>query len=350
MLPVVPKSGAGPSAAPSKVGLVLLRSRLFRFLALFLTFLALLGGLSAVELGKPDPLSDPADFPGITLHLTAEAGNALQQAGQAFPAADAGFSAYYRVSSNGGYSLDKAAVDAEIFAPVTSGDLTYRDGLATMIATGGNYTVARLPIINIDYVSATDKLTTTVHVYYDDQGWIVAYLPANTPSAQIWQARTLDAENPSLADVSHTVLLDAINVIYVDGLNKTTPLTAAATGLDYYHWQHPDAANFLMLAVARGEQGGANYPVSFAVPATFQIAEVSAAMWISRDVNPTAPCAKLTLDAADLIAQKCVKGFYHATADLTAFNAQSAHVLKLEQTGRDEGASGGLLMLVYGIP
>ena len=328
----------------------MLHNRLFRFLALCLIFLALMGGLSAVELDRPAPGSDNANFPGITLELPAAAGVALQQAGQAFPAADAGFSAYYRVSDNGSYGLDKAAVDAEIFSPVNSGDLAYRDGLATMIAAGGNYTVASLPIINIDYVSETDKLITTVHVYYDDQGWIVAYLPANTPSAQIWQARTLDAENPSLSDVSHTVLLDAINIIYVDGLNNNTPLTATADGLGYYHWRHPDAANFLLLALARGEEGGASYPVSFAVPADFELAEVSAAMWISRDVNPAAPCAKLTLDAADLIAQECAKGFYHATADLTAFNAQSAHVLKLEQSGRDAGASGGLLMLVYAAP
>ena len=327
----------------------MLRNRLFRFLALSLILLAVLGGLSVVDFGSRATVNDTADFPGITLELTAEASNALQQAGQAFPESDAGFSAYYRVSNSGGYGLDKAAVDAEIFAPVSSGDLTYRDSVASIIATGGNYTVASLPIINIDYVSDTDKLITTVNVYYDDQGWVVAYLPANTSSAQVWQARTLDAENPTLSAVD-TVLLDAINVIYVDGLNNSTPLTTDAAGFNYYHWQHPDAANFLMLAVAHGEQGGANQPVSFAVPATFEVAEVSATLWISQDVNPSAPCAKLTLDAADLIAQKCAKGFYHATADLNTFNAQSAHVMKLEQSARDEGASGGLVMLVYATP
>ena len=328
----------------------MLRKRLFRSLAISLILLAVMGGLSAMNFGGQATVPDTADFPGITFELTAEASNALQQAGQAFPADDAGFSAYYRVPDSGGQRLNKSAVDAEIFAPVSSGDLTYRDSPASIIATGGNYTVASLPIINIDYVSDTDKLITTVNVYYDDQGWIVAYLPADTPSAQIWQARTLDAENPSLSDVSNTVLLDAINIIYKDGLNNSPPLTADTDGLGYYHWQHPDAANLLMLAVARGDQGGANSPVSFAVPSTFEVAEVSAAMWISQDVNPMAPCAELTLDAADLIAQKCAKGFYHATADLTAFNAQSAHVLKLEQSQRDEGASGGLLMLVYATP
>ena len=329
----------------------MLRSPFFRIVALGLALLALIAGLSAVNLdnGASNQTPDGAGFPGITLELTAEASNALQQAGQAFPESDAGFSAYYRVANAGVYGLDKAAVDAEIFAPVSSGDLTYRDSVASIIATGGNYTVATLPIINIDYVSDTDKLITDVNVYYDDQGWIVAYLPVNTPSAQIWQARALDAENPSLSAVD-TVLLDAINVIYVDGLNNSTPLTTAAAGFNYYHWQHPDAANFLMLAMAHGEQGGANQPVSFAVPATFEVAEVSATLWISQDVNPTAPCAKLTLDAADLIAQQCAKGFYHATADLTTFNAQSAHVMKLEQSARDEGAAGGLLMLVYATP
>ena len=82
------------------------------FLALFLIFLALIGGLSAVELGSPPPGSDNPNFPGITLELPAAAEVALQQAGQAFPAAAAGFSAYYRVANNGGYSLDKAAYAA----------------------------------------------------------------------------------------------------------------------------------------------------------------------------------------------------------------------------------------------
>lgn len=330
----------------------MLRSPPFRIVILGLTLLALIGGLSAVNFADetPTPEQEADDFPGITLGLTAAASSALQQAGQAFPESDAGFSAYYRVpNSGGGYGLDKAAVDAEIFAPVSSGDLTYRDSVASIIATGGNYTVATLPIINIDYVSDTDKLITDVNVYYDDQGWIVAYLPAGVPSSQVWQARALDAENPSLSDID-TVLLDAINVIYVDGLNNSTPLTTTDDGFNYYHWQHPTAANFLMLAQSQAQQGGANLPVSFAVPATFQVAEVSATLWISQDVNPSAPCAKLTLDDADLIARQCAKGFYHATADLTAFNAQSAHVMKLEQSARDAGASGGMLMLVYATP
>lgn len=330
---------------------MLLRSPPFRIVILGLTLLALIGGLSAVNFADetPTPEQDADSFPGITLGLTAAASTALQQAGQAFPESDAGFSAYYRVANSGGYGLDKAAVDAEIFAPISSGDLTYRDSVASIIATGGNYTVATLPIINIDYVSDTDKLITNVNVYYDNQGWIVAYLPAGAPSSQVWQARALDAENPSLSDID-TVLLDAINVIYVDGLNNTTPLTTTDSGFNYYHWQHPTAANFLMLAQSQAQQGGASLPVSFAVPASFQVAEVSATMWISQDVNPSAPCAKLTLDDADLIAQQCAKGFYHATADLTAFNAQSAHVMKLEQSARDAGASGGMLMLVYATP
>ena len=141
-------------------------------------------------------------------------------------------------------------------------------------------------------------------------------------------------------------------------MKDPTPVAAIEFRMDQANLTLDDLAPCLggreraaaVLALARGERGGGSYPVSFAVPATFELAEVSAAMWISRDVNPTAPCAKLTLDAADLIAQECAKGFYHATADLTAFNAQSAHVLKLEQSGRDAGAAGGLLMLVYAAP
>ena len=61
------------------------------------------------------------------------------------------------------------------------------------------------------------------------------------------------------------------------------------------------------------------------------------------------PCAMVTLDDAALISEKCEKGITSMNADLENFNARMGHSWKLEQTMRDEGASGALLMILYSV-
>ena len=319
-----------------------LKFTLTKFIACCLVLIVALGALLAINFEDSSPAPEQSVFPGITLGLTAEARESLQTSGQAFPADAAGFSAYYRLSGTGNDRLNKGAIDDYIFKPVGSGSTTLKADPAVLTAMGANYTVASLPLLNIDGIKST------VNVYYDGEGWVVAYLPKDAPSSQIWQARMLDVENPSLSDdnLTHT-LLDAINVV-IDEALQDTAITAA--DLDYYHWQHPEHSSFLMMALARGSQGGDSEPVSFAVPATLNIAEVSGTMWISQDVSAAAPCATFTLDGSDLISQKCGKGFYHATTNANTFSDSAAHSFKLVQSGNDAGASGALLMLVYSAP
>ena len=139
-------------------------------------------------------------FPFVTLGLIAEARQALQQSGDAFPANNAGFSAYYRVpDGSGGFSLDKDAVDQDLFS--NASPTLRRAGVGTLIDIGESHTVGTVPINNID------GLTSNVNIYYDDQGWIVAYVSRGTPSSQVWQAANLSIEDPVLTDVSRTTLV-----------------------------------------------------------------------------------------------------------------------------------------------
>ena len=282
--------------------------------------------------------SESSEFPGITLGLTAEARQSLQLSGEAFPSESAGLSAYYRLGSPGDYGLDKDKVDTHIFGPVPPNLVTPRAGPAVVRSMGANYTIATLPLLNID------RIPSNVNLYYDDQGWIVAYLPANSPSSQIWQAAQLDVENPSLSTVNHT-LLDAINVVLEDALSGTAISDA---DLSYYHWQHEDVDQFLMIAATRDDIG--TYPIAFTVPESFDIVEVSATMWIAQGSNTTAPCATLTLDSEDLIAKKCAKGLYHETVDLYNLGRQASHNFTLTQSDSDQGSSGALLMVIYSTP
>ncbi len=278
-------------------------------------------------------------FGGITLGLTAEAQETLRRAGEAFPADQVGFSAYYRVGSPGNEGLNKRAVDNYIFSDDAARRETPLMGAATLKDMGANYTVAGLTIQNVD------QLPSLVNIYYDDQGWIVAYLPRGAESSQIWQARALDPENPVLTDagLSHT-LLDGINVVVRDGLGNPEVLLSDR-GLGYFHWEHQQTDNFLMLGAALGAEGQDS--VAFSVPSGLEVAEVTVTLWVTQDVHAQAACATVSLDGAVLITERCDKGIYHALVDAGSFAATTAHSLQLTQTRGDWGASGVLLMLFY---
>ena len=314
-----------------------------------LIILAAIGALFAINFVGGSAAPDEAESPGITLGLTGEAREALLQSGQAFPSATAGFSTYYRVpaaNSGGGtgsYGLAKSTVDDRIFGRRLSSVVGRRPAPAVILDLGANYTVASMPLYNIG------GLITTVRVYYDDEGWIVAYLPRGVPPSQIWQARELDDENPSLSDISETVFLDAINVILADGLGGDA-IDHTAEGLGYYHWQYPAADSFLMMAVVQRGVGLA--PVSFAVPELLNIKEVSATLWLTENSGINRPCATLTLGKLDLIPKKCSNGFYNTFLNPDDFNSlvdhsQVAYLMKLTHSEHSGGASGALLMLVY---
>jgi hypothetical protein len=149
----------------------------------------------------------------------------------------------------------------------------------------------------------------------------------------------LSIEEPVLTDISRTTLMDAINAVLVEALNKT-PLTADQLG--YYHWEHPTATDFLMIATARGIIGSDF--VSFAVPGSFTMLEASVSMWISQG---NGPCARTALDGANITGEQCERSFNHVFPNLSDFNSHSAHSLELAHFNDNQGASGALVMLVY---
>lgn len=278
----------------------------------------------------------------IALSPPAGARQATQEQGEeeelAFPTDSAGFSAYYRLMEEGSFSLDKGTVDDYIFSPLVSGASGVRMSPATLVSIGDNFTVAKVALENID------DIVSTVNLYYDDEGWIIAFLPSGAASSQIWQARKEDVENPVVTDIALTTLLDALNLVISEALGNTA-IASDESDLGYYHWQFPTADNFLMMAVSRQVEG--EYPVQFSIPASLNVAEISATLWISQGQNVSAPCARIEFDEADLIGKQCEKGFYSSIVDLDNIQAEGAHSWKLVQSERNEGASGGLLMIVY---
>lgn len=312
-----------------------------RTLSRALLFLAVLFPLPVaadVNPGKADADVIPNGYQQVRLSNPIQAKSSAQGEDLAFPSDSAGFSAYYRVSDGSSFSLDKSRVDDHIFSPIGPEDTGARTAPATLVSIGANYTVARVSVDNIE------DTVSTVNLYYDDEGWVVSYLPSGAPSSQVWQARREDIENPTVSDISLTTLLDTLNLVIDEALGGTA-IETDEDGLGYYHWQFPDADSFLMMAVARRDEG--EYPVQFSVPASLTVAEVSATMWITQGEHQQAPCGRLEFDGKDLIAKTCEKGIYSSAVDLEAFGEQEAHSWKLVQSERNTGASGALLMIVY---
>ena len=100
----------------------------------------------------------------------------------------------------------------------------------------------------------------------------MAYLSSGVSSALVWQAKDIDVEDPLVEEIGDTILLDAINIVIDEALGETA-IESDDTDLGHYHWQYPDADNFLMMAVSRQDQG--EYPVQFAVPESLTLSEIS---------------------------------------------------------------------------
>ena len=280
-----------------------------RFRFFLLSLLGIAAFLVIFNLPTPEQPA-PVHSSSITLGLTAEARESLQQSGQAFPASQAGFSAYLRVQDAAGeFSLDKIAVDQALFSD--PGPTIYRAGIGTLLESGGNFAVGSIPVINID------GLTTPVNLYYDEEGWIVAYFSSGQESSRMWQAVDLSTENPAIIDISRTTLLDAINEVLTQALNLPA---VSHDQLGYYHWEHPLATNFLMFATARGTVG--SNKVSFAVPGNFGVREVSVSMWLS---EVDLPCARTLLDGVNITGDQCDRSFHHTQISLADFSSLSAH-------------------------
>ena len=271
-------------------------------------------------------------LPGMSLELSADARKALQQT-TAFPAAEAGFSSYYRTRDDGdNFTLDKSKVDGVLLSDPPQ--LSVRTGPASLVSVGDNYSVASFSVLNIA------ETTTSVQVYYDSGGWVVAYFPKGDESSRAWQAVELDPENPTLTSLDRTTLLDAINAVVNEALKQPKVTTA---DLGFYHWEFPTANAFFMMANARGTDGSDS--LSFAVPAGFTVHEASISLWVS---GTEGACADVSLDGAEIIASTCDRQFQHAPVPLMDFNAPSGHtMISTHTSGGDYGASGALIMLVY---
>ena len=216
-----------------------------------------------------------------------------------FPAEDVGFSAYLQVpattdstgNANTSPRLDVVATALALETPPPASD-PIRAGAGTVVGLGSNFAIVTLPLR-----PALDQLLppTNVNVYFDDQGWVIGYLPAGHPAAAIWRYSSARAANDdeydSNADLANNLLVLAINATL--SAANANPDTVTSAMVSYFDWEHPDCDAYVLFS--NSAIGTDSHPVRFLVPSAIKRVHASAAVLM------TSPPEGGSADSADLM-------------------------------------------------
>ena len=210
---------------------------------------------------------------------------AQSDATTAFREEEAGFSAFYRVpaptetdtSSEPAPPLNVRAITVKLLSPTTSGD-TVRAGAGSIVALGDNYGIVSIPMFRTTEVHVP---STLVNVYYDNRGWIVAYLPVGEPAALIWRHDALYGTANQDSTVSQGLEANLLILAINEALTASDPSLAVVThkSAGYYDWENPDCNAFTVFSDST--DGGVSGGVDFVVPSTIKTVLSSAAVLIT---------------------------------------------------------------------
>ena len=271
----------------------------------------------------------------------------------AFREEDAGFSAHHRVPDHfeGDGSNDPrprlnvmAITEALLEDPDESN--ANRNVAGRHVDSGANFGIMILPMhAAIGFGNQVEPREVTV--YYDDRGWVVAYLPADDPAAGIWR---YDAPDQQANDLQQNLLVLAINeVLIVATQNVPEIVKADDSTVGYYHWQHPEHNAFVLFS--HESSGGISDPVRFVVPPTIPSIIASASVLItSRQTdNQPAATAELIVDDSAVVsvrqaARLAVRGFALQRTD------DASRLYEVTVAVDDAATAAGAIMLVYTKP
>ena len=223
----------------------------------------------------------------------------------AFREEDAGFSAHHRVPDHfGGDDPNDLRPRLNVFA-ITQALLeepeeSNADRLEAgrHVDSGGNFGIVELPMVVARSLGSAVP-PRQVTVYYDDRGWVVAYLSAEAPAAGIWRYDPLDQQTN---DLEQNLLVLAINeVLTVARQDVPEIVDAGHDTVGYYHWQYPEHNAFLLFG--HESSGGTSDPVRFVVPPTIESILPSASVLLTSAPTPvqTSVTAELIVDGSAVV-------------------------------------------------
>ena len=277
----------------------------------------------------------------------------------AFPEDEAGFSAYYRVPP--GDTSPRLSVseiyDTLLDTPDESNRVRSKAGIG--VDLGANFGIVRVRLFaSRDVLGAN----TDVTLYFDDHGWIVAYLPANAPASQIWCHHCADdepqADSKANAHLDNNLLLLAIDEVLAinAALAANHPDATAAPNapraprdkVGYYHWKHQACNAFLLFGNVAAD--GQSDPIRFVIPKSIANVQASAAALLtSHPVAGAATTARVTVDETEAATANSENPLAAAQFKLNRDDTKTS--LHHMSVAADPGKSAaGIVMLVYTKP
>ena len=218
--------------------------------------------------------------------------------------------------------------------------------------SGANFGIVELPMVVARSLGSIAP-PRWVTVYYDDRGWVVAYLPADAPAAGIWRYDPQDTGNTQgdkTNDLDQNLLLIAINEVLAAAKQDVPKIVDADQDtVGYYHWQYPDYNAFVLFG--HEDDGKTSDPIRFVVPPTIENILASASVLITSketDDQPTATAELMVDDSAVVSVRQpdrlAVAGFALERTD----DASRLYEVTVSVTPNTNAA--GAVMLVYTRP
>ena len=308
---------------------------------------------AVVITGHSPPLaraSHSDDAAGTTIPLAGppDVSRPSANSATAFREEDAGICAHYRIPQAGnGTSEPSLDINSILNALETEPPESAIRGAGTTLDLGLNFAIVELPM----YAAVVSPAPTeTVTVYYDDQGWIVAYLDRDRPAAALWKHRSADgkAQSQSTADedLKRNLLVLAINEVL--RAHDAGASEVSHDEIGYFDWRNPELDAFVLFSVVT--DGGESDPVRFVVPHTIDAVNASAAVLITNhtDTGSTAT-ASIKVDGAIVADASGDRRLASAEFALNRNAGETSLHRVVVDTG-DQDSAAGVVMLLYDKP
>lgn len=266
----------------------------------------------------------------------------------AFREEDAGISAFLRVGAQpGGSSQPRLDINTIADALTSASQSTGIRNVGRLVDLGLNFGIVELPM---QAAVISPYPTENVTVYFDDEGWIVAYLPHDRPAAALWKHGSADGEsaNDPKADqhLDRNLLVLAINEVMVAQDPSSGELKSS--DVTYYDWTCPDCdALALFTGVSRG---GTSDEIKFVVPHTISLVQPSAAVVIIEPIDTgDSVTANVAVDGEVVVSANADRPLNVADFNLRR-DVESTSLHRVVVNGPSDNVSVGAIMLLYDRP
>lgn len=262
----------------------------------------------------------------------------------AFREEDAGISAYIRVGSGSDPRLDiNKIVDALTSVPESAAIR----GEGALVDMGLNFGIVDLPMRSAVIGGAPDE---NVSVYFDHDGWIVAYLPHDRPAAALWKhgsAAGATADDPKADEtLERNLLVLAIReVMLAQDPNSRDIKPSEVT---YYDWMCPQCDAFVLFSGV--SKAGTPDEIKFVVPYTISLVQASAAVALTEQVDGgDSVRASLAVDG-DVIASAGAGDLLDSANFDLARDSESTSLHRVVIEGPSNNIAAGAILLMYDRP